>query len=655
MPLSTQLHCCKSQPVADHPRAIIDLYAGFMRITTLVLLAVAANPAAALSLGRVSAAPVLNAPLAATVPVALSSDETLDSECVRAEVFVGEDRLAPSLVRTELAGSGTQRQIRVRTTTRLVEPIVSIFIEAGCQSRVSRRYTLLVDPLSPQGTEPAPLPVQPPVQAEPMLPVQPASAARGAANATPRSVVRRGDTGNYSTRPANADAAQATPARPLARKPAPIRARALVPEVKPKLTLDIATEFAEGSTFQLARELAVSTQESADDARRAELRVLRDALVAELEGKAEPGSLARKIAELEQSNQALAAQLNTAKAQAATEKAVREMLERERYSPWVVYALSSALLAALAAFAWFVLRRRIDRSVSSPFLTDGPPPGQSAQYTADMAEAAPQSVRRSDVIEQAIEEGFVDPETLVRPGKPGGAFVNTQPQLRTVQPRASLSVSELVAVSEVADISQEAEFFIEIGEYQRAIDLLEQHIGPEYEITPVPQLYLFDLYRRTGKRAEYEKLHAEFTRKYNAHVPRWADDPALNRRELLDYERALEHICRVWPSTDITYELEALLVDDTNGQRLGFDLPAYRDIIFLYGIAKQLSLDDEEFDVGLPASRVSAQGSGGDVVDFELPEASTDVSLAYDRALAVDLDFDAFAKGASAGKPANKS
>jgi hypothetical protein len=626
-----------------------------MRITTLVLLAVAANPAAALSLGRVSAAPVLNAPLAATVPVALSSDETLDSECVRAEVFVGEDRLAPSLVRTELAGSGTQRQIRVRTTTRLVEPIVSIFIEAGCQSRVSRRYTLLVDPLSPQGTEPAPLPVQPPVQAEPMLPVQPASAARGAANATPRSVVRRGDTGNYSTRPANADAAQATPARPLARKPTPIRARALVPEVKPKLTLDIATEFAEGSTFQLARELAVSTQESADDARRAELRVLRDALVAELEGKAEPGSLARKIAELEQSNQALAAQLNTAKAQAATEKAVREMLERERYSPWVVYALSSALLAALAAFAWFVLRRRIDRSVSSPFLTDGPPPGQSAQYTADMAEAAPQSVRRSDVIEQAIEEGFVDPETLVRPGKPGGAFVNTQPQLRTVQPRASLSVSELVAVSEVADISQEAEFFIEIGEYQRAIDLLEQHIGPEYEITPVPQLYLFDLYRRTGKRAEYEKLHAEFTRKYNAHVPRWADDPALNRRELLDYERALEHICRVWPSTDITYELEALLVDDTNGQRLGFDLPAYRDIIFLYGIAKQLSLDDEEFDVGLPASRVSAQGSGGDAVDFELPEASTDVSLAYDRALAVDLDFDAFAKGASAGKPANKS
>jgi hypothetical protein len=216
-------------------------------------------------------------------------------------------------------------------------------------------------------------------------------------------------------------------------------------------------------------------------------------------------------------------------------------------------------------------------------------------------------------------------------------------------------VSELVAVSEVADISQEAEFFIEIGEYQRAIDLLEQHIGPEYEITPVPQLYLFDLYRRTGKRAEYEKLHAEFTRKYNAHVPRWADDPALNQRELLDYERALEHICRVWPGTDVTYELETLLVDDTDGQRLGFDLPAYRDIIFLYGIAKQLSLDDEEFDVGLPASGVSVQSHGGDTVDFELPEASAEVGSAYDRALAIDLDFDAFAKGAPAGKPGDKS
>jgi hypothetical protein len=655
MLLATLPQRLATQCVAVIPYVFANVRLGFSRAVILVFVSGTATHAAALSLGRVSAAPVLNAPLAATVPVALSSDESLDIECVRVEVFVGEDRLAPNLVRAELAGSGTQRQIRVRTTARLVEPIVSIFVEAGCQSRVSRRYTLLVDPLSPQGTEPAPLPVQPPAQAEPILPIQPAPAARGAANATPRSVVRRGDAGNYTTRPANADAAQATPARPLARKPAPKPARALVPEVKPKLTIDIATEFAEGSTFQLARELAASTQQAVDDARRAELRVLRDALVAELEGKAEPGSLARKIAELEQSNQALAAQLNTAKAQAATEKAVREMLERERYSPWVVYALVAALLAVLAAFAWFALRRRIDRSLSSPFSADEPPPGQDAPYTADVAEAAPQSVRRSDVIEQAIEDGFVDPDTLIRPGKPGGAFVNTQPQLRAAQPRASLSVSELVAVSEVADISQEAEFFIEIGEYQRAIDLLEQHIGPEYEITPVPQLYLFDLYRRTGKRAEYETLHAEFTRKYNAHVPRWADDPALNQRELLDYERALEHICRVWPGTDVTYELETLLVDDTDGQRLGFDLPAYRDIIFLYGIAKQLSLDDEEFDVGLPASGVSVQSHGGDTVDFELPEASAEVGSAYDRALAIDLDFDAFAKGAPAGKPGDKS
>jgi pilus assembly protein FimV len=616
-----------------------------VRATVLLSMLVCGTNASALSLGQISAAPVLNAPLFATVPVTLTGDETLDTECVRAEVYSGEDRLNPKVVRTELLGSSAQRQIRVRTTVRLIEPIVSLFVEAGCQSRVSRRYTLLVDPSSPQDTEPAPLAVQPSAAAEPMLPLAPA---QSTSDSSSRSVVRRADAPTLRGRatPRVADAAPSAPQaaaaqRSVVRKPAAAKpARALVPEAKPKLTLDIATEFADSASFRLARELQV-TAPAVDDARRAELRVLRDALVAELSGTAEPGNLARKIAELEQNNQALTAQLSNTKAQAAAEKAVREKLERERFSPWVVYALIAALAAALAGLGWLALRRRVDKSLSSPFLVDEP---QAVEAVPQAAAASAMLAPRSDVLEHAIEEGFVSPETLVRPGQSGGTFVYTQPHLRPAQTRAALSVSELVAVSEVADISQEAEFFIEIGEYERAIELLEQHSGAEYDITPVPQLYLFDLYRRTGKRAEYDKLHAEFTSKYNAFVPRWVEDPALNQRELLDYDRALEHICRVWRGSELAYELETLLVDDTDGRRLGFDLPAYRDIIFLYGIAKQLSLDDEDFYLGLPATAAGLTSDAAPELDFELPSPSAELSSTYDRALAIDLDFDAFAR-----------
>jgi hypothetical protein len=193
-----------------------------------------------------------------------------------------------------------------------------------------------------------------------------------------------------------------------------------------------------------------------------------------------------------------------------------------------------------------------------------------------------------------------------------------------------LTPHEQLAVNEMADISQEAEFFMEIGEDDRAIALLEGSLGAEHGLTPIPQLYLFDLYRKVGNQKGYDELRAKFAERFNAHVPTWDEDPENFKRDLADYPRALEQVCRGWRSDTIVSTLESLLVDDTRGSRLGFDLPAYREVIFLYGIAKQLELDSDEdssFELGLGSSALATPQLVGSIpkpvpgadVDFELP------------------------------------
>jgi pilus assembly protein FimV len=179
----------------------------------------------------------------------------------------------------------------------------------------------------------------------------------------------------------------------------------------------------------------------------------------------------------------------------------------------------------------------------------------------------------------------------------------------------------------MADIAQEAEFFIELGENDRAIALLESSLETENSLIPVPQLLLLDLYRKTDNEPAYNAMRDDFAERFNASVPTWEEDPNSSRRELADYPRALEQVCRSWRSDNIVPTLEALLVDDTRGSRLGFDLPAYREVIFLYGIAKQLELDSDglKLDLELTHSMGSSElmDSGRDHahadIDFELP------------------------------------
>jgi hypothetical protein len=84
-------------------------------------------------------------------------------------------------------------------------------------------------------------------------------------------------------------------------------------------------------------------------------------------------------------------------------------------------------------------------------------------------------------------------------------------------------------------------------------------------------------------------LHDRFIIFFNANIPEFDTDLSqLPSRQLEDFPHLTQKICDAWGSNGIIPYLESLLVDDREGKRAGFDLPVYRDILMLLGIAHEL-------------------------------------------------------------------
>jgi hypothetical protein len=109
----------------------------------------AATPSAmALGFGAVHNPTKLGQSLDFSVAVRLDEGETLEPECVSAEVSNGDQRLLASDVHTRVVKGSSDREVRIAvvTTTRMREPAITVRIFAGCALRVERRFVSLLDP-----------------------------------------------------------------------------------------------------------------------------------------------------------------------------------------------------------------------------------------------------------------------------------------------------------------------------------------------------------------------------------------------------------------------------------------------------------------------------------------------------------------------------
>ena len=151
---------------------------------------------------------------------------------------------------------------------------------------------------------------------------------------------------------------------------------------------------------------------------------------------------------------------------------------------------------------------------------------------------------------------------------------------------AALRSAHDMSVEELIDLEQQAEFFIVLGQEEEAIDLLVGHIRHTGGTSPLPYLKLLEIYHERGDRENYERTRGRFNQRFNAWAPDW--DVGLQQGEdLLAHPRVLLALQRAWPRPlDAMAELEALLFRKDAG--VVFELPAYRDLMFLYSLARDL-------------------------------------------------------------------
>ena len=192
-------------------------------------------------------------------------------------------------------------------------------------------------------------------------------------------------------------------------------------------------------------------------------------------------------------------------------------------------------------------------------------------------------------------------------------------------------------VEEISDLMQEAEFWMLLNDLERAIEILEPYSSVDRPASPVPWIYLLDLYHVTGKRAHYESLAARIKTVFNTSAPGWGDDDtALPTHSLRDYPHVVAMIEELWEGDEVVPYLESLLLDEREGARAGFDLAVYREIIHLIGVARDSKTPKrrKQLRFDAPQPRLISQTLSMQPIktDKSAPSISDEESEFFDRA-----------------------
>lgn len=564
-------------------------------------LLLSSGPAQSLGFGRSVNVSHLGQPLNFAATVRLEGEDSLPRECVAAEVLSGDFRVAPAALRisVEPASNPGERQVRVTTTSAIDEPVVTITLTVGCQARLTRSFVMLVDPpgINLAGTAaPETLPAQR-LESD-VAPVVAASQAAEAASA-PRRVAAAAPSASAPsvaprTRPRAVAAApvpatrtaEATPTRPRERKPRSDVASGTSSRGGARLQLEAGS----AAVVAAAASAVASTQAAAALAVAAAASEVAASNEAAASAALAASAAQQRIVSLEEQLRLLREESKKTQQALATLQSSLADAQASRYSNPLVYGLAwlSALLALAVAALWW--RQSQSRSASQWWLAPTAGAANAAAAVKPVAARAPVSdvaTARQETqpavmseVEAARAAADEDPPTAA-PQLDAPVSV-LPPGAEAPAPRRELSVEELI------DLEQQADFFVVLGQDEAAIDLLMGHVRSSGGASPLPYLKLLEIYRRRGDRDAYERVRERFNRRFSAYAPDWDNDLAQGR-SLDDYPQVLRQLQRLWDEPlRVTHMLDAALMrQDADGET--FDLPAYRELLFLYSIARDLA------------------------------------------------------------------
>lgn len=638
-------------------------------LTLCHLLSLAPTAALALGFGRVDSATVLGQRLNFSTQLSVEPQDALTEACISAEVLTGEARVPPNQIRISLGGgpNATQRLLRVTTAGVIDEPVVNINLTIGCTARVSRSFVVFADPppIEAVRAEPAPPPLVAAAQPRPGSAIAPSEAVIAAGSAAP-------DTGAQIDSPAAAPRAQprrvSEPARSRAAAVAPRaaarpaeRSRTAAPSAPTPSARAVARQAVPGPAA--ARVASPAASVAATGGPRLQLEAdtspaVRPGAAAAAASAAAPvvaapasaavplgaasGTPAMAVAptpntaeldRLRDQNQALQRSV------AGLESRLRDLEAGRGRDPWL--SALAVLAGVLALIGVALLWRRVQGGEARSWWKP------SALAPAESANAAPSTLapsavsgfrvsQQADAVVDDDDGGFGTETTrgfaMTLPGEPDrGAGA----------PRGALSVEELF------DLEQQADFFLALGQEEAAIDLLLGHAHGSGATSPMPYLKLADIYRRRGDREGFDATRERFNQRFNARIAGW-DEPADEGRAIDDSPEMLRSVQSVWTRPADAAALIETLLWRTDEARAPVDLAAYRDLLFLYAVARdRLDLADpdrvDEVDLALPLLEgITGSSHVAQLMSSTIPmRVQEEHGRGLDRGIVPDLDLTA--------------
>ena len=589
---------CRALSSPMHTRAVSTLIA--------VIAVLAAPGANALGFGRVVNGTQLGQRLNFAAVLNLDADETLARECVAAEVFSGDNKLQPNQIRVTLeAGAGArERSVRITSTTLIDEPVLTVSVTLGCDARITRRFVAFIDPPTVNLAQAGPgadsailVPQRADSQLAPLLAIVQAaaptasrfapSAAQGKASGATtagRRVAASPKTGAREAGPASRRVAARKEGR--ARKPATPRVAA-GPAIAPRAASGGPRLQLETTPTLVARAASAATDAAAVAVLPAAAPAIDEPALALARERQRIVVLEEGLARLRGDSSA------TNKALAGLQARLKEA-EAERYANPLVYGLawlSGLLMLALAALWWRQARGR--KAVQWWAAPQAALPGAVAgsNPTGLAADPSPPDAQSPDsAAEVNTAFGIADVSAGVSERSASiPAWVSRSPAVAlpvpvpvAAEPMRELSVEELI------DLEQQAEFFVVLGQDEAAIDLLMSHVRSDGGISPLPYLKLLEIYRRRGENEAYERIRERFNRRFNAYAPDW-DSDLQQGRSLEDYPDIIARLNALWVTPARVMETLDASLFRRNKSDLTFELPAYRELLFLYSIARDLA------------------------------------------------------------------
>lgn len=576
--------CSQSMPIT----ALRPILSGALTPALALLLGLVSPGAQALGLGRPVVHSALGKPLDVSFPLLLAEGEQLSDSCIRAEVLAGDARVPAGLLQMRVEGEPGQRRVRLQSQARIDEPALRITLALGCPLMLTREFNAFVDPgtgsASAPAVAPAPAPVYvpPPAVDTPSAPATVAAAPAPAAKPKPKA----------SPKP-RVSGPRLTLERPeiLAEAPRPGAPAASAPEMELTPELEAQISQLEQTVAQLRAELLARQEGAAAEAASAPASA------------ADPAEAASAPAVI-----------------ASAPAAVTPALPATRHSPYrdpLTWLLTLALSLIAGSAAYYFSRWRDQRArqelaywralhaaegAAPPVPAPAPSPG-----------IAPPVFSNAAPLPDEGQHQITRPQPRPMPWPPaesalGPEFANAMQATQPLPPRAvpepiPAPVAPVITVADdLLDLQQQVEFLVLLGQHDAAADLLATRLR-QPPVVPMPYLMLMELCQQRGDTEVFAELGRQFEQRFRTLAPSW--EQSLSRGRSLDAcPSVIAHLQMVWTDPEAAMTMLQTLVAEGKGPGVAsFELPASRDLLTLYSVARDLfeaGMRSDEVDLMLP-------------------------------------------------------